>query len=206
MTNKLKGSLLCGIWVCSSIFFISLSRNAFSERADLTPSEIKMMEKARKRLELDAHRTLSADEKKKLSYLVKTMEDKKLQMVPRSDAIRELGEKVAHIDALKPILRILEDVKEDEYIRYTALTAISQIADKSVVPILLRFLEDPSSAIRQRAHTQLRKLSGCNWYFSFMDDVPKEERAESVKKWREWWAKNEKTFVYKRICVLVETR
>jgi len=203
MRNILKWQSNRGVLLFVSIFILFFSLIQV-HADDSSRISVKENDKFKKSCELDAHRVLSPAEKLRLSDLIKTMQNKHCKSLDRYEAARKIGIEIGHIEAIKPLLHTLENLEEEKGVRYRALTAISQITDKSVVPILLRFLDDPSATIRQRANEQLMKLSGSGMSFSFWDYIPKEERAESAKKWRDWWAKNEKTFVFKRSRVMLE--
>ena len=52
---------------------------------------------------------------------------------------------------------------------------------------LIRTLEDPETAVRERAMLSLRAITGRS--FGFDPGGSESERAKAIKKWRDWWKK-----------------
>lgn len=168
--------------------------------------------------ELKADRSLTAQEATKLVELTVVVTGRPLPrsrpsslswrvagtLARRREAARRLGEELGHLAAIPVLLSVLEDEGEDRGVRYAALTSVSLIADKSIVPLILKFLEDPDQSIRSRAQEQLMKLSGRSPSFGLGDHVPQEERAKAVAEWRAWWEENKEIFVFDRSRMLYE--
>jgi len=112
----------------------------------------------------------------------------------RAEAARGLGE-IGHKDAIPALRQVMEDTTDDYAVRCEALTALSRIADKSVVPILIRALGDDQ--LQRRASWQLIWLSGTTLGLTFGPETSREEEiAILTDKWTQWWEENQDTFVF----------
>ncbi len=150
------------------------------------------------RFTLDARRELSDRERAELQRLAKIGSDGEQPLARRSQAVRLLGERLAHIDCIEPLRRILDNASESQELRYAALTAMSRIADKSVVPILMAQLDDPNWAFRLRLTGQLGKFTG-GQSFQFYGRTTDERWVKAVATWKQWWKENENDLVPDRM-------
>ncbi len=175
---------------------------------------------------LKADRKLSPEENTKMEFLIAVLLDKNASKIPievpnplyRGDRIRfrrraaakVLGIEIAHSKAAAPLISVATDTKEHLEMRYSAITALSRIADKSVIPVLLDLLNDDEVDLRGRAYEQLDKLKvgpessdpeveypmGQVFGYSFRSSPGL--RIEAIQKWRDWWKANQKSFEFKR--------
>jgi hypothetical protein len=114
----------------------------------------------------------------------------------RGKMLTYYGEESPH-PAFLPLLRaIAESPLEQYYVRYMALTAISQTPHADVVEYLMGFLGDDS--LRFRAWEQLEKLTKSAVLFRNDDSVTM--RTD----YQQWWAEHKKAFRYIRSRVLEE--
>ncbi|MCB9905250.1 MAG: HEAT repeat domain-containing protein [Planctomycetes bacterium] len=83
------------------------------------------------------------------------------------------------------LVPLLED--EDIWVRMAAAGALGDLAAVDAVEPLIRTLEDPETAVRERAMLSLRAITGRS--FGFDPGGSESERAKAIKKWRDWWKK-----------------
>lgn len=153
-----------------------------------------------------ADQTLSAEEAKRLAELMRKLEDRKVSMREREEAARKIGEELPHKSAIPVLAKVVKDTKDNRDVRYWALTALSQIADKSVIPLVIEALSDPTPQIRFRADEQLWKLAGERPHNVIVSspDISSKELGTALSSWKKWWQKNKKTFKFVRTRVLFE--
>jgi len=156
-----------------------------------------------------ADRQLTAQEKEKMNAAVRIILDPQKRAYHRAEAARVLGEKVAHRDAIEPLKRIAFSGAESPRLRYWAVTALSQIADKQVIPLLIDLTLDDQ--IGGRAKEQLFKLTRMRFPpgFSWVEEGPPEEwwprsKGRYREAWMKWWEQNRETFVFDRKRALIE--
>jgi hypothetical protein len=158
---------------------------------------------------LKADRALTNDEVSQLVKMVTVMVDARQDDSARVKAAREIGFQIAHESAISALLHVARNQKEPKDLRYMSVTALSWIASKSVVPLLIEFLDDADSNIRHRAVEQLFKLS-VGGKVKDREELyhgiraAKDVRKEAARWWREWWEKNKDEFVFDRGNVLSE--
>lgn len=83
------------------------------------------------------------------------------------------------------LVPLLDD--EDIWVRMAAAGALGDLAAIDAVEPLIRTLEDPETAVRERAMLSLRAITGRS--FGFDPSGTESERAKVVKKWSDWWKK-----------------
>ena len=171
---------------------------------------------------LKADRKLSAEERAKMEQLITILQDKDASKIPielpnplykksrikrrRGEAAKLLGLEIAHRDAIPALTAVIKDKKEDTIVRYCAITGLSIIADKSVIPVLLDMLNDDKVDLRSHAYGQLDKLRVAPQekepeiilpvarYFGYSFYYPPAKRLEAIRKWKAWWKANKKRF------------
>ena len=108
----------------------------------------------------------------------------------RGRRISRLARHAPH-PAFVPLLkRMASSQDEGYYVRYWALSAISQIPHHTVVEDLVSFLDVDDIDLRFRAWKQLRKLTGAN--VPYERDQPDRMAAGFL----EWWQQHESSFEY----------
>jgi len=159
---------------------------------------------------LAADRQLTPDEKKMMENAIHILLDRKRNVYEREEAAWLLGEKIAHRDCIEVLKRVAFDKKEDRGVRYWAATALSQIADRQIIPLLIDLTLDDE--VGGRAKEQLWKLTGLR-FPPGIKEAEKEEKWEDWwarikykyhKAWMDWWEKNKDTFVIDRTKALIE--
>ena len=76
---------------------------------------------------------------------------------------------------------------EDIWVRMAAAGALGDLGAVEAIEPLIGTLEDPETAVRERAMLSLRAITGRS--FQFDPGGSESSRAKIVKKWRDWWAK-----------------
>jgi len=159
------------------------------------------------RVHYRADQKLSAQEATELVELALRIVDRKQPTPERKAAARRIGIHLPHKAAIPALLRIVRDSKDNEDVRYWALTALSQIADNSVITLLIDTLKDRAPNIRARADEQLKKLAGWKSPHSisvYRQDISAKELDLAVSSWRQWWKNTQPKFKFDRIRVLGE--
>lgn len=161
-------------------------------------------------IHLAADRKLTPKERKEMDAAIQVLLDRKRKLEERKKAAEVLGYRIAHQEAIEPLKRIAFNKREERELRYWAVTALSLIADKRVIPLLIDLAIDDK--VGGRAAEQLRKLTG-------MRLPPGIEPMKKGEKWRDWWTrnkvryhkawlnwweKNKGTFVFNRLRAMVE--
>lgn len=139
-----------------------------------------------------ADRELTCEEQARVDELVKIIDDKREKPFKRAVAAMLLGEEIAHKSAIPILSALARDGKEHARVKYKAVTALSQIEDKAVMPIIIDALKDKHVDVRLSAMEQLRKLTTNN--FGFHPKDTQEGRVAAVEKWKNWWQANKETF------------
>ena len=106
---------------------------------------------------------------------------------PKRKARTALAERLARMKD-STLTTYLAD--EDAEIRRGAASAIAQKDSKSLVPQIIPLLRDPDAGVAEAAHMALRDLTGKD--FGPKADVSREEREEAIRKWLDWWNKQER--------------
>jgi len=73
-------------------------------------------------------------------------------------------------------------------VRLAAAEALTEAAEPSTIPSLIRALRDSVSKVRGQAAEALEHMTGLT--LDFMDVAPRAVREESVERWQDWWAAN----------------
>ena len=60
--------------------------------------------------------------------------------------------------------------------------------EKSFVPDLIKLLDDAEQPVIRAAHAALKALTQQD--FGPESEATRAERAEAVRRWKEWWSKN----------------
>jgi HEAT repeat protein len=161
-----------------------------------------------RQIHLKADRPLSATEATQMVQAIVTLLDKSQRVDKRREAAVFLGQKIAHQAAILPLKMVAMDEKDNSTVRYWAVTALSQIADKTVVEILIKLCSSGTTNIRRRAHEQLLKLSGCIPKGipsrALLPNATQQDIDALVKAWREWWEQNREKFKFDRAKTLIE--
>lgn len=94
----------------------------------------------------------------------------------------------------KQVLKVLQ-VKADNISRELnpAIDTLAAGGDKKIAAMLIELLNYPKHSIRYTAEYGLRRITGENFGYNSYDDP--DERAKAVKKWRQWWEKNQADFI-----------
>lgn len=173
------------------------------------PIECDWCRKGRCIAHLPANRHLTPEEHRRMKAAIQVLLDRKYKPEKRAEAARVLG-RIAHLEAIEPLKQIAFNRRENELVRYWAVTALSQIADKKVIPLLIDLTLDDK--VGRRACEQLWKLTGLRL-------PPGIEPMKSGERWKDWWAgnqtkyhqawktwweKNKDTFVFDRTRALIE--
>jgi hypothetical protein len=74
-------------------------------------------------------------------------------------------------------------------VRARAAQLGDRLPESSVIPPLLVRLEDSVPVVRLSAHEELRRRTGQDFGYHPWDDAA--QRAESVRRWRLWWAQRQ---------------
>jgi TolA-binding protein len=101
----------------------------------------------------------------------------------------------ALIESKSPLVRepLLTMVKDpDLFVRRVTLEGLRNFRHASCVEALLTALADPESLVRHTAFQSLKSLTAGTIAFDPNGTQP--ERASAVRKWREWWDDNKKSF------------
>jgi len=109
----------------------------------------------------------------------------KLQGDAQTEARRALVERLTRLTA-GTLAQYLES--DDAELRRAAALALAAKEDTSQVPKLIALLEDREPLAARAAHAALKALAGQD--FGPAKDASDAERAEAVKKWRQWWEKH----------------
>ncbi len=89
----------------------------------------------------------------------------------------------------KTLENTLHDLGDaDSRVRLTAAEALTEAAEPSTIPSLIRALRDSVSKVRGQAAEALEHMTGLT--LDFMDVAPRAVREESVARWDDWWAAN----------------
>lgn len=78
--------------------------------------------------------------------------------------------------------------------RRTGAVLLALPAKSQLVPAALALLDDPDSGNRRFAGGVLREVAGIE--LGYNPDAPASDRAPAVKRWRDWWARNESRAFY----------
>src|SRR5262249_8881354 len=83
----------------------------------------------------------------------------------------------------------LRDRLSDEAleIRRAAALACALKEEKSLVPDLIKLLDDPEAHVYRAAHAALKQLTGQD--FGPAADAGPADRSQAMARWREWWEK-----------------
>lgn len=84
------------------------------------------------------------------------------------------------------LVPLLDDA--DIWVRMAAAGALGDLGAIEGVGPLIETLEDPETAVRERAMLSLRSITGRS--FQFDPSGTEADRAKVVKKWRDWWQKS----------------
>lgn len=76
----------------------------------------------------------------------------------------------------------------DSRVRLAGAQALTEAAEPSTIPALIRSLRDSVSKVRGQAAEALEHMTGLT--LDFMDVAPKAVREESVRRWQDWWESN----------------
>jgi HEAT repeat protein len=79
-------------------------------------------------------------------------------------------------------------------VRYEAASALLQFKDVSGIPILIGFLEDEDRRLRFKSIQALEGFTNEDFGYDF--GAPEPVRAESVKRWKDWWTMRRTELVY----------
>jgi outer membrane protein assembly factor BamB len=93
-------------------------------------------------------------------------------------------------DAKAPLRSLI--AKGDDRVRLTAIRALANLGEKeNVLETLAALLESENARVRARSHQSLRALTGQT--FNFSPEGKAEDRAATVKSWKDWIAANSAT-------------
>jgi len=79
-------------------------------------------------------------------------------------------------------------------VRLTAASILGEYGEKRAIGVLIELLDDRGCA--QTAFLLLRRWTGLT--FNFDKETTEEGRSVSIKRWRHWWQKNQKIFIFRR--------
>ena len=220
--------MICMVLLFTLIFSLSSIESAEKEQGQQDNADNGKQEDDRitRLFNLKADRKLSPEENTKMEFLIAVLLDKDASKIPievpnplyREDQIRSrrraaakvLGIEIAHSKAVVPLISVATDTREHVNMRYSAITALSRTPDKSVIPVLLDLLDDNEVDLRGRAYEQLDSLRvgpessdpevgyPVGKAFSYSFRSPPELRIEAIRKWKDWWKTNQKSFEFKR--------
>lgn len=85
---------------------------------------------------------------------------------------------------------------EDQWVREAAVNQFvgswnkkNSVTDKTIVPMLIRILDDPYEYMPLKGVNLLQKLTGNPW--SYKPSTPPEQKKAIIAKWKSWWAQNQ---------------
>jgi hypothetical protein len=181
----------------------------------LVEYDLRMLEQRRQRLgqpvttslpfrfTLDATRSLSDLERSEMTRLLGIASDSEKALERRREAVRLLGIYVGHRDCIAPLKNLVDDGSNPTELRRDAIVALSLIADKAVIPILIDYLGDPEFRMRLRAQGQLILLAPkAGTAYSTLRSA--EDCAKAVAEWQRWWEASAETFVFDRTHVVLQ--
>jgi len=113
----------------------------------------------------------------------------------RGRAAEALGRRTPHPAFLGLLTEVVKNEHEPRYVRYWALTSISQIPHEGVIEFLIGQL---STDLAFRSWEQLDKLTAAGIYNETKD------WREVKQRYQDWWAHHRETFGYQRRRVLEE--
>lgn len=102
----------------------------------------------------------------------------------RAKAAEALGLLRAY-DAEEPLIERLGDQSAE--VRTQAALALGWCGGRRAIEPLLKALDDPAWTVRQSAHVALTNLTGMEFPFDGLAEVP--QRHAQVQVWRNWWAR-----------------
>jgi hypothetical protein len=180
----------------------------------LVEYDLRMLEQHRQRLgepvttsllfrfTLDATRSLSDLERSEMTRLLGIASDSQKPLERRREAVYLLGIYVGHRDCIAPLKNLVDDASNPIELRRDAIVALSLIADKAVIPILIDYLGDPEFRMRLRAQGQLILLAPkAGTAYSTLRSA--EDCAKAVAEWQRWWEASAETFVFDRTPVVL---
>ena len=92
-------------------------------------------------------------------------------------------------DREKTLEATLQDLGDaDSRVRLAAAEALTEAAQPSTIPALIRALRDSVGKVRGQAAEALEHMTGLT--LDFMDVAPRAVREESVGRWEAWWDTN----------------
>ena len=118
-------------------------------------------------------------------YLITALEDKHQDV--RRRAIIYLGW-MRKYEVLPFITAALAD--HSPRVRKVAAYALGDVKDISAVPYLMKALEDTDPEVVKGALAALRRITGKS--FSDEQQSPEEDQNQIIRKWNEWWKKEDK--------------
>jgi outer membrane protein assembly factor BamB len=94
--------------------------------------------------------------------------------------------RLAPSDAKEPLTKLL--ASPDDRVKLAAARGLSDLGERTTLPVLVALLESENPRIRQYSHETLRALSAQQ--IAFASEAPQAERAKTVTQWKEWLAKD----------------
>jgi HEAT repeats len=110
-----------------------------------------------------------------------------LKIEKQRQAREALAERLSRMKA-ETLVNYLED--EDIEIRRAAALACALKESKMLVPNLIPLLRDPERLVSRAVHAALKDLTSQD--FGPAPDATREDRDQAVRKWLEWWGKQER--------------
>jgi len=155
-------------------------------------------------LNYKADKVLTVEEATQIVELSLLLVNKDKPVEQRRNAAESIGLKMPHRAAVPALIQVIADNKDELRVRSGAITALSQVNDKSVIPLLISAFRYPD--LRSRACEQLRKLYGYNNVppFGLTPQSSEKEGEQVIKVWEDWWKMNEATSKPHRAMLLFE--
>ena len=138
-----------------------------------------------------ARRELNSEDLQGLLSLTEVLIDPDASKSEREAAIKKLGQVYKHKLAIPALLAVIRDRNEEYYTRSKSVRALSYIADRRVIDLLIDILSFDDRQIASLAQRQLRKITGQNMNYDHGGDVT--TRTSQAKIWRQWWDDNRDT-------------
>lgn len=124
--------------------------------------------------------------------LIRALDSRRRPVAARAASL--LG-RIGDLRAVVPLERALADgLDADE--RLAVAVALLRLGAKSGIGALIELLESGDREVRLRASLALGRFTHLDFGFRF--DAAGAERAAAVRRWREWWAANERDFEPRR--------
>jgi hypothetical protein len=137
-----------------------------------------------------ADRELSEEGRKRISLAAAFLSNPRNDWLEREHAALELGA-WGHASAIRPLVKVLRNEAENKEVRRACIFALSYIADKEVVPPIIRALEDPDLSLNAREQLEKITPNGPNAFQYCREMQDQEEARKCLKKnWQAWWSKH----------------